>query len=152
LAVLWELLSLRPEGRCVRRSRASMVMAVQRDSKGVLVRKDRPVVLWLSVLDQIHLLVYVNLFTLLHFGYPAIFHLLLLTILPLSFPTGFFKWFIEGSVELLFYVYSYCRCCRSQVYVGVSEVQTSHRQPSAAQPPTLCTACIRTVRSTVLFT
>jgi hypothetical protein len=118
----------------------------------VLVRKDRPVVLWLSVLDQIHLLVYVNLFTLLHFGYPAIFHLLSLTILPLSFPAGFFKWFIEGSVELLFYVYSYCRCCRSQVYVGVSEVQTSHRQPSAAQPPTLCTQCIRTVLRTVLLT
>jgi hypothetical protein len=38
LAVLWELLSLRPEGRCVRRSRASMVMAVQRDSKGVFVK------------------------------------------------------------------------------------------------------------------
>jgi hypothetical protein len=60
-----------------------MVIAVQRDFKGVLVQKNRPVVLWLSVLDQIYLLVYINLFTLLYFNYPIIFHLLLLTILLL---------------------------------------------------------------------
>jgi hypothetical protein len=77
-----------------------------------------------------------------------------LTILPQTvFPTKvFYLWFIEGSVVsrafILFYVYSYCRCCRSQVCVGVSEVQTSHQQPSAAQPPILCTQCIRAVLRT----
>jgi hypothetical protein len=127
-----------------------MAMAVQRDSKGVLVRKNRPVVLWLSVLDQIYSLVYINLFTLLHFGYPAVFHLLSLTILPLSFPTGFLSGLSKAVFMSFYSMYSYCRCYRSQVCVGVSEVQTSHRQPSAASLLLYARKCIRIVLRTAL--
>jgi hypothetical protein len=61
------------------------------------------VVLWLSMLDQIYLLVYVNLFMLLHFGYSAVFYLLLLIILLLSFSTRFLSGLLKAVLIMSFY-------------------------------------------------
>jgi hypothetical protein len=105
-----------------------MVMAVQRGFKGVLVRIYSLLARISSVIPFVTPWLPCYTFTL--FVFP-------LTILPQTvFPTkGFYLWFIEGSVgraSILFYVYSHYRCYKSQVCVGVSEVQTSHWQPSAA--------------------
>jgi high-affinity K+ transport system ATPase subunit B len=55
------------------------------------------------MLDQIYLLVYVNLFMLLHFGYSAVFYLLLLIILLLSFSTRFLSGLLKAVLIMSFY-------------------------------------------------
>jgi len=92
--------------------------------------------LCLPILVRLYL--YYSLATLLYF------HLLLLTILLLSFPIGF----LSGLLKAVLSFYSiYLVTIESGLYRSVRSVN----QPPVAfgcQPPTLCTQCIRAVLRT----
>jgi len=120
-------------------------MAVQRDSKGVSVRKDGLVVLQLAYISSDILMSL--------FGYHVIFFICITDHSSTFFPQGFYMWFIEGSVYLSLYsmyIAIGLGCCRGRACVGVSKVQALSRA-SGTCPSLLLTNLLLYARSTYIY-